>query len=266
MTEPKPIYRRDNLNSPAFHLRYGWTGWPSSGLFPEPLPESAMGELSQDWEADGLRRLEGKWSQKKIQITFSASPQVSPVFLAARAKGRLQHALRKAGRPTKFSRKVAVRSIGDNTTAQVEAYIQRQVDKEPLADPRFREFLRQFTIEDAAVDLAQPTETLSGRYWYNLHVVLVVRERGWITDEATLTLLRDRSIGIARKKSYLVRALSVMPDHVHLALRGHVEHSPEEIALAFMNNLAFAVGQNAIWEYGYYAGTFGEYDMRAVRL
>ncbi len=51
-----------------------------------------------------------------------------------------------------------------------------------------------------------------------------------------------------------------------MALRGNIEHSPQDIALAFLNNLAYAMGQNAIWQSGYYAGTFGEYDMGAVRV
>ena len=56
-----------------------------------------------------------------------------------------------------------------------------------------------------------------------------------------------------------------MPDHLHVALRGNIEHSAQEIALAFMNNLAYLLGSTPIWECGYYAGTFGEYDMRGVR-
>ena len=56
-----------------------------------------------------------------------------------------------------------------------------------------------------------------------------------------------------------------MPDHVHLALRGNIEQSPEEIALAVMNNLAYAFGQNPIWQASYYVATFSEYDMGAVR-
>lgn len=56
-----------------------------------------------------------------------------------------------------------------------------------------------------------------------------------------------------------------MPDHVHIALRGNIEHAPETIALSFMNNLAYSLGQKAIWESSYYAGTFGEYDMQMVR-
>ena len=70
---------------------------------------------------------------------------------------------------------------------------------------------------------------------------------------------------VAAKKNYLFAGRSVMPDHLHLALRGNVEQSPEEIALAFMNNIAFAFGQNAVFRPSYYVGTFGEYDMGVVR-
>jgi REP element-mobilizing transposase RayT len=56
-----------------------------------------------------------------------------------------------------------------------------------------------------------------------------------------------------------------MPDHVHMALRGNINESPEEIALAIMNNTAYAMGQNSIWQRGFYVGTFSEYDVRALR-
>ncbi len=56
-----------------------------------------------------------------------------------------------------------------------------------------------------------------------------------------------------------------MPDHLHIALRGNLEHSPEEIALAFLNNLAYMMGQNAVWQFGYHVSTFGEYRMDAMR-
>ena len=68
-----------------------------------------------------------------------------------------------------------------------------------------------------------------------------------------------------RKRGYAISTRSVMPDHLHLALRGNIEQSPEEIALAMMNNLAYAFGQNPIWQSSYYAGTLGGYDMDAVR-
>ena len=45
--------------------------------------------------------------------------------------------------------------------------------------------LKQFTVVCNDVDLSAPTETSHGRYWYNLHVVLVTTERYWIVDRAS---------------------------------------------------------------------------------
>ena len=187
------------------------------------------------------------------------------MFFAARVKGRLQHALRVSGRTTKFSRKVGFRTIGDNHRHDVEAYIERQVEEERFVDPRFQNSLRKFTVVCPEVDLSKPTETRSGRYWYNLHLVLVTQHRYRIVEPDRLATLRDMSFKIGMKKEYEISRLAVLPDHLHLSLRGNIEHSPEEIALAYLNNLAYAMGQNAIWQRGYYAGTFGEYDLDAVR-
>jgi hypothetical protein len=67
-------------------------------------------------------------------------------FVAARAKGRLDHALRKAGLAMPFSRKVALRTVGDNTRRDVEAYIERQVAKERFVDPAFAAAMAEFTV------------------------------------------------------------------------------------------------------------------------
>src|SRR5439155_9225758 len=112
----------------------------------------------------------------------------------------------------------------------VQAYVSRQIDKEPLADDRFREALREFTVDRADVDLARPTESNSGRYWYNLHVVLVMQDRQRMNDLHRLRLLRDRSLQIADKKGYVMRTFALVPDHLHMALRGNIENSPEELA------------------------------------
>lgn len=186
------------------------------------------------------------------------------MFLATRAKGRLQHALRLAGSPQEFSRKLAVRSIGDNHTADVEAYIASQVSKARFADARYAQALQGFTFVDPNVDLAQPAESARGRYWYNLHLVFVVQQRGEL-DRPTLQRIYDTCGRIAAHKGYSIKSLSLMPDHLHLALRGDIERSPQEIALAFQNNTAYALGQRAIWCENFYAGTFSEYDMGAVR-
>lgn len=262
----EPIYTPENVRAPAYHLRYTWSGWPSEGAFPPAPADHFWTDVDAAWESDGIRRLITNWTPTLIQFTFSVRPTVSPVFFAGRVKGRLQHALRRSNLDVNFSRKLAVRTIGDNHRAEVEAYIRNQVKNEELADPRFKEFLESLVFVDPDVDLSQPSESLSGRYWYNLHLVLVMGGRYRIGDQQRLLLLRERCPQIAVKKGHGLSRLAILPDHLHMALRGNIEHSPEQIALAYMNNLAFSMGQQAIWEFGYYVGSFSEYDMGAVRV
>ena len=206
---PVPLYRFDDEKT-AYHLHYTWTGWPSAG----EIPEVDLEAIKPLWESDGLRLFESRRTPREILLAFSALPNVGPVLLAARAKGRLQHAIRAAGPAfAGFSRKVAVRSVGDNTTANVEAYVARQVAKERFADDQFAAAMAEYTVACPEVDLGQPSESLSGRYWYNLHVVLVVAERGRVVDGATLAILRNGSFRVAAKKGHAVARLSVMPDH-----------------------------------------------------
>jgi len=257
---PKPLYT-DRQIEPAYQLRYNWTGWPSGdGEFPEGLPGVVEG-LRQVWEADGMRALEVRSSKNLTQALFSVRPEVSPILCTTRAKGRLQHALRREGRAVAFSRKLALRSVGENTRADVEQYIASQVGRAPVVE---RDLL-QFSVADPSVDLSGPTETLSGRYWYNLHLVLVTQERYRVRNLERLGRIRDQSLRIAQKKGCAISRLAVMPDHLHAAMRGNIELSPQDIALAFQNNLAYALGQCRLWQDTYYVGTFGEYDMSAIR-
>jgi REP element-mobilizing transposase RayT len=260
----RPLYSPEAV-LPCYKLRYGWAGWPTAGtVFPDAM-EEWVSEPCRAWEADGLRLLERSFSRERVLMTFSVTPRVAPVFFVARVKGRLQHSLARKGVAVKFSRKVTMQSIGENHRAEVEAYIEQQVRKEAWADHRAENAMRPFTVANPSVDLSLPRETNSGRYWYNLHLVLVTEGRSRNGDVRWLEKIRDQSIRIAAKKGYAISRLSVMPDHVHLALQGAVEHTPEQIALAFQNNLAYALGQTRVWQANYYVGTFGEYDMNAVR-
>ncbi len=254
---PSPLYSISELR-PAFHLRYSWCGWLSTRV---ALSELIWASLDKAWETDGIRRLETAVGGEQIQLTISALPHVSPVLLAQRVKGRLKHAL---GSQAKFSRKLSVRSLGDSRSNLVTEYIAKQVERATFVDARFASELAAFT-EARDFDLGSPTESRSGRYWYNLHLVLVSDRREPTTDIATLRTVFDGCARIAAKKGYKLAARSVMPDHLHLALRVPPDHSPESVAVSYLNNLAFLLGQRRWWMPSYYVGTFGEYDMHAVR-
>ena len=83
--------------------------------------------------------------------------------------------------------------------------------------------------------------------------------------EKEFSLLLEAMEESRRKLSFSLYGYVLMPDHWHASLRGAIDQAPTDIAMVFMNNLAYMAGRDAIWQYGYYVGTFGEYDMDAVR-
>ncbi len=147
---PQPLYNPSRVN-PAFKLRYTWFGWPTSG-YNLRWPVGFLDQIKPSWESDGLRLLESHVETTEVRLLFSALPVVSPVYIAARAKGRLAYAMRTSGIKGEFSRKLAVRSIGDNTTAEVQNYISQQVVAEKFVDPKFSEQLQSCTIDFPDVD------------------------------------------------------------------------------------------------------------------
>jgi len=146
----------------VYLLRYGWSAWPSSDSIPALPPEPFLHDLAEAWKRDALHLLEHRRQADLIQLLFSAAPNVAPVDLARVAKGRLQHALRKAGIPFDFSRKVAVRALGENTRETVAAYVRDQLEHADLADPRYRDLLQRHAIEDDKVRLDEPTAGSTG--------------------------------------------------------------------------------------------------------
>ena len=193
-------YYEPNAVTPHYELRYGWAGWPTRGTrFPKEM-ECHLPGPAKSWEEDGLRLLETSFSPECVLMTFSVKPEVPPVLFTARVKGRLQYALAKAGLRVKFSRKVAMQWIGENHREDVEAYIANQIANESWADPRIMEVLAPFTVTNPEVDLSAPTETTSGRYWYNLHLVLVTEERWRNSEVPWLAKIRDQSYAIARRR------------------------------------------------------------------
>jgi REP element-mobilizing transposase RayT len=247
-TPPTPLYQ-PRADGGAYQLRYSWTTWPSQQPF-STCPVELLTEIAPLWETDGLRLLEYRWLPDKLQILFSTLPDVSPSVVAARAKGRLHFALRQAGIKLPLSRKVSVRAVGDNTRRDVEAYVESQVAAAGFVDERFASLLKEFQVANDNVDLSQPAASLHGRYWYNLHLVLVAADRERTVDASRLRAIRDACLRIAAKKGHQVSRLAIMPDHLHLAFRPDIEESPLDVVFAYQNNVAHKLGGRGIWPEG----------------
>lgn len=245
------------------HLFYSWAGWPAEGFFPTEPDKAFFDALRTEWKADGLEFQHCDWRTAEIQMAFRVEPGVTPVLFASRVKGRLQHALRQAGLACAFSRKVAVRSLGDNVSEVVEGYLQKQTARAELMDERYRAVLREAGFENAAVDLSAPTETKSGRYWTNLHWVAVTEGRFRIGTEDFLDKVRAGVFTWAEETGCRLKAFAPMPDHVHVATRGNPERSPRELGEALWKSLNRAAGCRLMSD-RVYAGTFSEYGLGAI--
>ena len=261
--------RRTDL---VHRIAYSWSGWPKSEPFPSLPDDDFFAALDAVWATDGLNRIAQRWQGDLVQFTFEAPGNVSPELVAARAKGRLDHALRKAGWRHGFERKVAVRSLGENTLDVVLRYIATQLDRADLADPRYVNSLADAAWEDSDIDLEQPVASDFGRYWYNLHLVAVTSGRWRIGREDFLPKVtaavhawsEELAAGVSGKARPGVHSLAVMPDHVHLAARGPSAQTPDEIAGGLRDALNRAAGC-LLFDPRVYAGTFSSYPLSHVR-
>jgi len=263
MARYNPIYTPERARV-VHALRYDWTGWLREGAFPQETTE-AVESCRSAWAADGLKLDTFHIENDRVQCLFDVAPTVSPAICAMRAKGRLQYALRTVGAPVAFRRTVSLRTLGENTREVVGRYIGRQVSKSDYVDPLWKEFLGRFTFENGATLLNEPQTTGHGCYWYNLHLVIVVADRRYpIGQKESFRKIREACPRIAAKKGYELAEVSIMPDHIHLALRGNIEDSPMDIGLAFQNNLSFVLGYNRTWTEEFYVGTFSEYEVQSI--
>lgn len=260
---PTPLYQPDSRRC-AYQLRYSWTAWPSSGRFPAAVPQ-ALEQCRPLWESDGLRLLEPDVHSDVLQVLFSATPMVSARFLATRAKGRLDHALRQMGSPVVFSRKVSVRTVGDANRQTIDSYLAAQADRGEFVEPAFTSELNSVAFHDPEVDLSQPQERAHSRYWNSLHLVLVTESRESLRHLEVLAHLVEVSRRVARAKGYSLSRAAPMLDHLHLALSIPPNVSPLEVVFAYQNNLAYLLNLGRIWKETFYVGTFGEYGMGAIR-
>jgi REP element-mobilizing transposase RayT len=256
MSAPAAIYTLQNCHA-AFQLN-----WALS-LFWHEAPSGCdwLPELSQATEPDGVQILKHQFIKPGVsQFLVSTRPDVAPERMVWSVKGRLQHAIRRQ-RPKAFRRNYGLRSIGSATREAIEHYVRSQVAHHPMADPRVQAMLCEVQIDDPAVDLSLPRQNAHTRYWYNLHVCFIADGRCMEIRREPLLRMREMIVKSAAKHGHLLSEGGILPDHVHLAVGCNVQESPGQVALSYMNNLAYACGMKRAFAFGFYVGTFGEYDL-----
>jgi len=257
---PDPIYTSDNC-TPAYQLRW------SLALFAlVDLPPSSAWhkQLADAVEKDGVRLLEYQYRPPNSHLFLvSTTPSVRPQDIVKSVKGRLQHELQPEI-PKAFRRHFSLGSLGNVRREVIERYVADQLGHHRMADESVQGLLREFQLTFPEVDLSKPQRSTHGRYVYNLHLALVHGERWCEVRRDRLETTRDMILKVARAKEHRLSRVSLFSDHLHLTLGCGYEESPEAVSLGYLNNVAFAHGMMELFSRGYYAGTFGEYDMGVI--
>lgn len=249
----------------AYQLRYAWTCWTSrESSFPTPLPEQIIESLPSLWETDALHPLEWEASRGQLQILFSARPEMAPAWIAQRAKGRLQHAFRTAGLPLELQRNFRLASVGAPRTAEVDSYLRSQLQHGDFADPRYRDALKHLSFDIPDAGLTSPIRSAHAEYVLAYHLVLVTADRWRMPSETAAKIASALRACAADRGGNIVKA-SLMPDHVHLAVKGQPAASPGDLLENIRRVSGNAVGTQGFWMPSGYLGTFGPYGMGAIR-
>lgn len=260
MTTAIPIYTPENLGL-AFQLNWAVTFFGNGEL---PDLTTSIESLQSVWEVEGIRVLEHRMSSPKvIKFLVSTKPDVAPKSLLRALKGRLQNAIRREI-PRAFRRNYRLESVGSAKRDVVLNYVASQLDRHRLADHRVAKRFESFQISCPDVDLSHVRYTAHGQFIFNLHLVFE-HDGGWkgICLEF-LETTRATILGICEKKNFLLAEAGLVSDHLHLALGCTVDTSPLDVALSFLNNLMHAHGNSAIYKFGAYLGTFGNFDLGAL--
>lgn len=149
-------------------------------------------------------------------------------------------------------------SIFESLKRATESDAVRILEQKQMDDLRLQFF-------DEAANLKEPQFSNHGRYLHNLHIVIENRDHLHNVHEDVLRKLRSMIIRSCAQKQHLLARIGLVSNHMHLLLGCNNVCSPQSVALALMNNMAYALGMKAISEFSYYVGTFGPYDRNAIR-
>ncbi len=257
---PNAIYTSENVRV-AFQLNWGYSlFWHDANPGELWLPK-----LCELCEAAGIRVLSHQLKTPTCsQFFVSTRPDLSPDKIPKGIKGRLQTLVRQT-RPNAFQRNYDLHSIGSTQREKVEHYVAGQLAHHAEDDVIENESnLADLQIINPEVDLSRFRLTSHARFRFNLHIVLRFSQAVSLHDSKSLGAVRKAIRSTAQKHQHLLSRAGLLQDHVHLVLGASLTSSPLNVALPYMNNIAWMLGQKPVLKSGCFIGTVGEYDRGAI--
>jgi hypothetical protein len=167
--------------------------------------------------------------------------------------------------PRAFRRNYRMESVGEVNNRVLQNYVAGQPTRHRMADARVQQRLAAVQYHDENVDLSAVRYSAHGQFVHNLHIVVENTDHLADSREATLVAARQMLVRACAKRGWLLSRVGMASNHLHVLLGCDVAEAPRAIVLSLLNNLAYAQGMTAAYEFSYYVGTFGNYDRDAIR-
>lgn len=257
---PTPIYTVENTK-PAYQLDWSLT------VFWKRLigSESWLPALQAATETDGVRILSHRFSTKGCsQFLLSTRPAVAPVNAVRSVKGRLQYLIRDQ-LPQAFLRNYDLHSIGSTTREKAAAYVASQLSHHAESLGTITQQLADLQFADPEVDLSAIQFSAHARHRCNLHLVFVHNRYCPAPSPTQLADVRDMIRRASTAKKYALSRIGLLPDHLHLIVGVPHDVTPFDVALSYMNNIAFVYGLKPVLMPSCFMGSIGEYNLGAIQ-
>lgn len=260
LVQIEPIYTPQNCKF-AYQLCWSLTlFWKSPQFSAEWLPD-----LVSATKADGIRILRHRFAEGDNSLFLvSTRPDVPPSKIPWSLKGRLQHLMGARIRHA-FQRNYDLKTVGSTRGEKVAAYVSSQLRQHPTLSDRVRGQFEGLQIINPDVDLLKPRYTAHARCTCNLHLVFVHADRRYEIREDIWVKVREMLRKASAGKSHLLSRVGIVPDHLHLSIGIQPDDTPQDVALSYMNNIAYVSGMKPVLMHGCYIAGFGEYDLGAIR-
>ena len=244
-------------------LRYAYSTWTTKRLSDKVLQE-AIQQTRVFLESNELKILEHRVQGSQIQMLVSAKPNHFPIGIAKAVKAKLAIALAEQKIYKSITREFALRSVGENTTQDLEHYLREQVDRRDFVDERFANSLRPYSKE-YDFDVTECERTTYGHYWYDLHLVLGTHGRYNVAIPDVWDAVLHATESWHQEQGHRLRSISLLPDHVHLLIRPNLSISPDNVGAGLIERLNRIKLMQNIYDPTFYVATHGKYAMNTIR-
>ncbi len=247
-----PIYTKRTCPHPTTQLHWNYSiTWQTT-----PVEPMWLAELQKHCVVDGiLVRDYQLLDPTHGVIMLDSRASVSPHSIVQRLRGRLQALLRQWN-PKALAAEDEFRCTGTITRQVIEGFIlqQRIQSATGVNDPGDRRFA-EYCWDDPTIDLNRPSLSQNKHFWYNLHLVFPFVELECNLDDAELALVWQTLKNVSQRKQHWLRQAEIQSEYVHAWLRGQWTESPEEIALTYLNEIAFSLGKRKAFGCNYLVAT-----------